>query len=197
MKKLSSQQVKQIIKKHFKNKISQTQLAKDYKVTRTWISRLCERVGVSPLNKDYKLDDKKIIDLYVNEKMSVKRIADILKVTPRPIRRRLKINGIEKRPLSSRSKFEKEIIHYHLKLKIWVAKVIERDGLKCQMCGGENAKGNLLEAHHIIPIREIENPDLLIDVNNGITLCRKCHMKIHFKERDFEKLFKEKLHSSV
>lgn len=67
----------------------------------------------------------------------------------------------------------------------WQRAVKKRDK-KCQHCGGEKE----LEAHHIIPLamilqkNNITNQDEardcaeLWDLNNGITLCRKCHYKL-------------------
>lgn len=190
--KLTLVQRKEIIKKHFEKRISQMELAKEYGVSREMIGRYCRRNGISPLNKDYKLDDKKIIDLYVNDKKSILQISKLLKVTPRPIKRRLELAGIIKR-VSNRNIWEKEISHYYLKMKIWVAKVIERDELKCKWCGAENSATNRLEANHIVPVREMTNPELLFDVDNGITLCRKCHMKIHYHEKEFENFFRNLL----
>ena len=56
----------------------------------------------------------------------------------------------------------------------WAMKVKERDGYKCQECG---SKKNL-EAHHIIPWAECTY-EQKYDLNNGITLCRSCHDKVH------------------
>lgn len=64
---------------------------------------------------------------------------------------------------------------------IWRKEVFERDKYTCQDCGIKgNQTGGYLEPHHIIPIREIVNNnqlDLIYEVSNGLTLCRKCHMK--------------------
>jgi len=187
-KKLTFTQREEIIKKHFEKRISQTKLSKEYGVSREMIGRYCRRNGVSPLNKDYKLDDKKIISLYVNDKKSVLQISKLLKMTPRPIKRRLELAAVIKR-ISNRYKWEKEIPHYYLKMKIWVAKVIDRDGMKCKWCGIENTAKNRLEANHIVPVRDMTTPELLFEINNGITLCRKCHMKIHYHENEFETFF--------
>jgi hypothetical protein len=82
---------------------------------------------------------------------------------------------------------------YNLK---WSMAVRERDGFKCRTCG-ENTKR--VEAHHAVPFayyinilkkrnKEVDNEMLiklckkykpLWDINNGVTLCRKCHMMVH------------------
>jgi len=55
----------------------------------------------------------------------------------------------------------------------WRQKVFERDNYTCQECG---ATGDL-QAHHIKPVSQY--PELIYDVDNGITLCKKCHAKKH------------------
>ena len=54
----------------------------------------------------------------------------------------------------------------------WRTKVFERDDYKCQDCG-ENTR--TLVAHHIK--EQCNYPELIYDVNNGLTLCHECHTK--------------------
>ena len=68
----------------------------------------------------------------------------------------------------------------------WRDDVKARDQ-KCQLCGSVKN----LESHHIIPIQMIieifqiknredaRNCKELWDIKNGVTLCRKCHYKLH------------------
>ena len=58
--------------------------------------------------------------------------------------------------------------------KEWRAEVYKRDYWTCQSCG---YKGKGIVAHHIK--RFSEYPSLRTDVDNGITLCRSCHIKLH------------------
>lgn len=189
---------KDIIIKHFKKGISQTQLAVEYGVSRQTINRYyCKPYGNSPIS-NYILDDKEIIRLYKEEKKSVLQISKIFNTTPRPITKRLRLAGIVKKT-SKREEWSKTISHYYLRLKIWTAKVIEADDMLCKDCGCENTFKNRLQAHHIIPVRDIEDPELLFDINNGITLCMKCHYKIHYHEKEHETRFQNliKTRSSV
>lgn len=70
----------------------------------------------------------------------------------------------------------------------WRTSVYERDGYTCQECGKKgNETDGYLNAHHIK--KYSEQPDLMLDINNGITLCQKCHKKTQGKEHLFEKKY--------
>lgn len=60
--------------------------------------------------------------------------------------------------------------------KNWRKQVYERDNYTCQKC---NIRGTKLNAHHIKQWHD--NINLRFNVDNGITLCEKCHKKIHSK----------------
>lgn len=62
----------------------------------------------------------------------------------------------------------------------WRRAVYQRDNYTCQCCGTRSCKGNgsvKLNAHHILNWRD--NIAERYDVNNGITLCEKCHNSFH------------------
>jgi len=59
----------------------------------------------------------------------------------------------------------------------WRKSVFERDDYACQLCGDN--KGHNLNAHHIKHWAKYK--ELRFDINNGITLCKNCHIKIHKK----------------
>lgn len=66
--------------------------------------------------------------------------------------------------------------------KEWRKKVYARDSYRCQMPGC-NSKTKSIAAHHIYPKRSF--PEKQFDLNNGITLCKKCHERTYGKENEF------------
>ncbi|MBD0372780.1 MAG: HNH endonuclease [Pyrinomonadaceae bacterium] len=59
--------------------------------------------------------------------------------------------------------------------KDWRKSVYDRDGYTCQHCGDD--KGGNLHAHHIKPVALY--PELIFEVDNGLTLCNPCHVQLH------------------
>jgi len=57
---------------------------------------------------------------------------------------------------------------------IWRKGVYKRDYWTCRMC---NIKQKSPVAHHIKGFNEY--PELRFDIDNGLTLCRSCHKKVH------------------
>ena len=55
----------------------------------------------------------------------------------------------------------------------WAFEVKERDGFACRLCGSTEG----IEAHHIVPWDA--DPGQRFNPNNGITLCRLHHDRIH------------------
>ena len=60
--------------------------------------------------------------------------------------------------------------------------VLEKDDWECQLCGKrkDQDRNLVLHVHHINPVKI--NPILQNDVDNCITLCKKCHKKIHSRK---------------
>jgi 5-methylcytosine-specific restriction endonuclease McrA len=59
----------------------------------------------------------------------------------------------------------------------WRNKVYERDNYVCQCCGYD--KGGNLNVHHFY--NYAEHHELRLDIDNGITLCKQCHINFHKK----------------
>ncbi len=82
-------------------------------------------------------------------------------------------------------------IRHSNKYNMWRKEIFEINGFKCQNSECKSYKGCYLEAHHIkefaIIMKENNittldgalNCDELWDINNGITYCDPCHMKLH------------------
>ena len=68
--------------------------------------------------------------------------------------------------------------------KEWRRAVYERDNYTCAIC---NMTGRDLEPHHIK--KWSRYPKLRYDINNGITLHKKCHYLTRYKEHLWEAVF--------
>ena len=61
----------------------------------------------------------------------------------------------------------------------WRISVFERDNFTCQDC---KERGGYLHPHHLISVKDCINTgriDLIYEINNGVTVCIKCHHKRH------------------
>jgi len=78
---------------------------------------------------------------------------------------------------------EKNSIRSSAKMKEWRVKVFQRDGYNCRRCGQH---GGQLEAHHgCFPVRKLIKTKFekyLYELQNGITLCKRCHNLIPKKD---------------
>jgi hypothetical protein len=69
-------------------------------------------------------------------------------------------------------------IRESVELRLWREAVFARDAWTCQHCGDN--KGGNLNAHHIKQFAHF--PELRTAIENGITLCKSCHIKVHKKK---------------
>ena len=67
--------------------------------------------------------------------------------------------------------------------KQWLRFIFERDDFTCQICGARsgNGKAVYLEGHHLLSAREY--PEFMLEKDNGITLCQKCHRELNGREK--------------
>lgn len=85
-----------------------------------------------------------------------------------------------------------EQIRKSFEYRQWRSDVFTRDSFTCQVCG--DGRGGNLRAHHIKEFSEIMEKygiktfeqalacEELWNINNGTTLCERCHKKIHRKK---------------
>ncbi len=71
---------------------------------------------------------------------------------------------------------EIERLRYGLEYNIWKLEVYKRDRGICRLCGLRCNNKNIV-AHHINNFKDF--PELRFSIDNGIVLCRSCHLKIH------------------
>jgi len=58
-------------------------------------------------------------------------------------------------------------------------RALKRDNFTCQLCGKHEDEFDIsLDIHHKISIRKFKEPEDSNFLNNLITLCRRCHMKV-------------------
>jgi hypothetical protein len=141
---------------------------------------------------------KKLHSTETKEKMSSSRKGKIQ--SKETIEKRVtKIKEINKLKLIEKNFIDvnKQIRGYLHSEIDWYGRIYERDNYKCKKCNS----GGRLDAHHVVPLSkiikeltegkkfetELEKYNYLItesrildkDLENGVTLCRKCHREIH------------------
>lgn len=74
---------------------------------------------------------------------------------------------------------ENHRIRGSIEIRLWRESVFARDNWACQKCENRNGKGKaiILHSHHIKNFAEIK--ELQTSIENGITLCKKCHKQFH------------------
>jgi hypothetical protein len=84
--------------------------------------------------------------------------------------------------VSEKNKIERNSDEYNN----WRIAVYKRDKYTCQHCGKHCNKKDIV-AHHIYYFSYV--PELRFSVDNGITLCRSCHFKLHIKNKEVDDIF--------
>jgi len=72
------------------------------------------------------------------------------------------------------SRSEEKKVRSGVEYRLWREAIFKRDNHTCQKC---NLKGVYLHPHHIKNFSKYI--ELRFDIDNGITLCKKCHNKFH------------------
>lgn len=79
--------------------------------------------------------------------------------------------------ISAENYRERQIAYSTLKYQEWRRCVLKKGNYKCLNCGDKKN----LNAHHVLSW--LKHKDLRYDVNNGIVLCKSCHIKLHSYEK--------------
>ena len=69
---------------------------------------------------------------------------------------------------------ENERIRKSSEFQLWRKAIFTKDNFTCQNCG---ETGGYLNAHHTNNFADF--PKLRLAIDNGITLCKKCHFEFH------------------
>jgi hypothetical protein len=76
--------------------------------------------------------------------------------------------------ISKVNKTERQLVMQTIEYKFWRKSCFERDNFTCQKTG---INGGKLVVHHINNFADF--PELRVAIDNGITLCEKCHKEFH------------------
>ena len=163
-----------------------------YKRTKEWREQMSKRFKGQPSP----LKGRHISEEHRQNISKAKEGHNVSEETRRKIRETLKLNGYKhskevRRRMSEKAKLRKGKdspnwkggitpeclnIRHSIEYKLWHKACLERDRFVCGVCG---QKGGKLEVHHINNFAEFS--ELRFALNNGITLCKKCHRKFHKK----------------
>ena len=103
-----------------------------------------------------------------------------LKKPPRSIEYRKRLSKIQSGEKGNNWRggitLENKKIRNSIELHLWREANFARDNFTCQKC---KERGGELRCHHIQNFAQF--PELRFAINNGITLCEKCHKLFHKK----------------
>lgn len=146
------------------------------------------------IDKDGSLS-RKVVEMYIKQELATPDIANKLGVTASAINDWLKQAGIERRKQPTRrTRLKLRNANLGSKRYNWKGgitgeqrrkrhsmymfearnKCFKRDNFTCQAC---KQRGGKLNAHHIWPFQRF--PEVMYEVTNLVTLCKKCHDDFH------------------
>lgn len=71
---------------------------------------------------------------------------------------------------------QNRVIRLSLQYEIWRKEVYRRDKWTCRICEKHCQRKDIV-AHHLNNFADF--PEMRFSVDNGLTLCRECHVKLH------------------
>jgi len=127
---------------------------------------------------------QRIRDGYILSPEVRRKVSESKKGIPRPEWVKVKLRGANGGGWKGGVSTINHLIRENIKYRQWRSDIFHRDDFTCKM-GGE--RGGVLNAHHIKPlsliikennIKTLEQAlvcEEIWDLNNGITVCEKCH----------------------
>lgn len=64
---------------------------------------------------------------------------------------------------------------------MWKKAVLRTKGKQCGVCGEGSSRKTFIHVHHIKSWATY--PEYRFDVNNGLPVCKQCHLKLHTKKK--------------
>lgn len=134
------------------------------------IKRKIKESNIDKYGTEYPSQNKEIMNKIINtyEKRTGKKWKDINKG-------KIKENSNAWKGGVKVHKIERCTFEYYQ----WRKNVFQKNNYTCQKCKERSRKGNPIKinAHHIKNWKDY--PESRYDINNGVTLCEKCHIEFH------------------
>jgi 5-methylcytosine-specific restriction endonuclease McrA len=86
---------------------------------------------------------------------------------------------------------ERDTVKATEEYKQWRLAVYRRDHFMCVVCLDSPTKDKRIEAHHLKKFSDY--PELAVDLDNGCTLCTKCHKQTYQAEELFENFLRNRI----
>jgi hypothetical protein len=166
----------------YNNELSLRDIGRKYNTTGDTIKRRLIKYNISCRDREYCLSK-------ANNK--IKQLCETGEFQKRASARQ---QGI---PIEKWERFaikENLLLYKNSEYRQWRRNVLKRDKYQCQICY-KIFLSHDLHAHHII--KKAKRPDLMLDPNNGITLCKEHHFPLNNKEHEYEQFFLNILKISV
>lgn len=161
------------------NNITQEELYDLYRVKRLSCKEIAQKYNVTDGAISYQLkkfgipiySPSEAINIYLYEKGGIEKARKTQSTMENRIKSSCKQRGIPIKDFNGFSTTEEHMARNNTYYKEWLKNVFNRDNYTCQCCG---KRGGNLNAHHLYNFSKCKN--LRYDVNNGITLCERCHL---------------------
>jgi 5-methylcytosine-specific restriction enzyme A len=111
------------------------------------------------------------IEMFLNQGYSVEKIIKLFPHLKKAyVYKKLRLLNLKKYKSDA-----KNLLYQSAEWKELRKKVMHRDNYMCTKCKTKNSITNSLQVEHVKP--KSIYPELMFDLNNVITLCKRCHAK--------------------